>query len=383
MLPVLWRASARTALARIIHYIAKDNPAAARRLKDMVEASVLPLAQHPYLYRSGRVSGTREIVVHPQLHPGLRCTGRADRGTTSPSRAPAVSRITILFSKPMYRKIVRGVDRRCVAGGALGTVLGIAYLLAGLTALSLVSALSGCANWPTSQQTLSEPAQTSAPNNWAAASAAPAANQPTRRAKGWHHYEFPGKRATQYEFTRKDLRSVVAVNAVSSASLLRQNVRIEPAQLAHIKFSWQVPELIANADLADRDLADSPVRIVLAFEGDRSKFSVKNAMLSELSRALTGEPMPYATLMYVWCNTRAPGSVITSPRTDRIRKMVVESGAKNLNQWLDYDRDIRADFETAFGEAPGALIAIGIMTDSDNTKSTTRAWYGPVKLAGP
>ena len=65
MLPVLWRASARTALARIIHYIAKDNPAAARRLKDMVEASVLPLAQHPYLYRSGRVPGTREIVVHP------------------------------------------------------------------------------------------------------------------------------------------------------------------------------------------------------------------------------------------------------------------------------------------------------------------------------
>ncbi len=279
----------------------------------------------------------------------------------------------------MYRKILRAVVRQSAAKGALG----IAYLWAGLTALLVVSALSGCANGPTSHPTLSETTEASAPNHWEAASAAPAANQPTRRAKGWHHYEFPGKRATQYEFTRKDLRNVVAVTANSSASLLRQNVRIGPAQLSHLKFSWQVPELIANADLADRDLADSPVRIVLAFEGDRSKFSVKNAMLSELSRALTGEPMPYATLMYVWCNTRAPGSVITSPRTDRIRKMVVESGAKNLNQWLDYDRDIRADFETAFGEAPGALIAIGIMTDSDNTKSTARAWYGPVKLAGP
>jgi hypothetical protein len=51
-----------------------------------------------------------------------------------------------------------------------------------------------------------------------------------------------------------------------------------------------------------------------------------------------------------------------------------------LNQWLDYERDIRADYEKAFGEAPGALVGIGIMTDSDNTRSSTTAWYGPVQL---
>lgn len=220
-------------------------------------------------------------------------------------------------------------------------------------------------------------------NSWIADSTEPAANQPSDRVKGWHHHAFPGKQATQYEFAQKDLRSVVAVTAKSSASMLRQNVRVEPSKLAKIQFSWQIPDLIATADLADRDLSDSPVRIVLAFEGDRSLFSTKNAMLSELSRALTGEPMPYATLMYVWCNKRAPGSVIFSPRTDRIRDIVVESGAKNLSRWLEYERDIRADFEKAFGEAPGALIGIGIMTDSDNTGTITHAWYGPVKLVGP
>ena len=51
-----------------------------------------------------------------------------------------------------------------------------------------------------------------------------------------------------------------------------------------------------------RERGDSPVRLILAFEGDRSRFSAKNAMLSELTRALTGEDMPYATLMYVWSN---------------------------------------------------------------------------------
>ena len=57
--------------------------------------------------------------------------------------------------------------------------------------------------------------------------------------------------------------------------------------------------------------------------------------------------MPYATLMYVWCNKREPGTVITSPRTGRIRKLVVESGTHELDRWLDYERDIRADYVSA------------------------------------
>jgi hypothetical protein len=96
-------------------------------------------------------------------------------------------------------------------------------------------------------------------------------------------------------------------------------------------------------------------------------------------RALTGEEMPYATLMYVWCNRRSPGTVVHNPRTSRIRKLVLESGPARLAKWLDYERDIRADYERAFGEAPGALVGVAVMTDSDNTRSTARAWYGPVR----
>lgn len=197
----------------------------------------------------------------------------------------------------------------------------------------------------------------------------------------WQHTLLPGKQATEFAYARQEGRHAMAVHATSSASMLRQALHIPAARLGRVNFSWKVPELIDAADMALREADDSPVRVVLAFEGDRSRFSAKNAMLSELSHAITGEPLPYATLMYVWCNTRAPGSVIVNPRTDRIRKLVVESGSKNLNRWLDYERDIRADFVKAFGEPPGALLGIGIMTDTDNTHSTTQAWYGPLTLA--
>lgn len=196
----------------------------------------------------------------------------------------------------------------------------------------------------------------------------------------WQHLKFPGKQPTQFSYVRIDGREALVAKAESSASLVRKVMRVESPDIGQIRFSWKVPALMANADMAVKETDDCSVRVVLAFEGDRSRFSAKNAMLSELARLLTGEELPYATLMYVWSKTRPVGSVIMNPRTDRIRKLVVESGSQHLNSWVDYERSIRADFEKAFGEAPGALMSVSVMTDSDNTRSNTQAWYGPLTI---
>ena len=249
---------------------------------------------------------------------------------------------------------------------------------AGQAALAWAAALlAGCSALPVA----TDPPEVGG-SPWALESSPPGARGGSTRVSRWHHLTFPGKSPTQFRYARKDGRDAVAVLAASSASMLRSRVRIEPAELGKVRFSWRVPELIAGADMGLREADDSPVRIVLVFEGDRSRFSPADAMLSELVRTVTGEELPYATLMYVWCNKREPGTVMRSTRTGRIRTLVVESGARKLDQWLDYDRDIRADFTRAFGEPPGALVGIGIMSDSDNTRTTARAWYGPVRLVG-
>jgi len=196
----------------------------------------------------------------------------------------------------------------------------------------------------------------------------------------WEPVELPGKLRTAFTLHTRDQRPAILANADSSASMLRQRLHIPPEQLGRLRFDWQVENLMAQADMSVRETEDSPVRLILAFEGDRSKFSAKNAMLSELTRALTGEELPYATLMYVWSNHHLVDSVIINPRTDRVRKWVLESGPQHLNQWRHHQRDIRADFEKAFGEPPGTLVALAIMTDSDNTRSQVRAWYGDIWL---
>jgi toxin ParE1/3/4 len=58
-----WHAAARTDLLSIVDYISDDNPNAAQTLKDEIEEKSAKLVEHPKLYKAGRVSGTREMLV--------------------------------------------------------------------------------------------------------------------------------------------------------------------------------------------------------------------------------------------------------------------------------------------------------------------------------
>ncbi len=237
--------------------------------------------------------------------------------------------------------------------------------------LLLALVLSGCAQLPS--QDSSPVAQ-----QWAQAGAGGPTASSTAPAAPWQHQVFPGKRRNQYHYVWREGRPAMAVSSQAGISAMRQVQSQSANSLGQVQFSWKVASLIADADLQQAGKEDSPVRLVLVFDGDRSLFSAKDAMLSELARALTGEELPYATLMYVWSNQLPVGTVVNNRRTDRIRKLVIQSGADGVNRWQDYERDIRADYERVFGAAPGALKAVALMTDTDNTASEVKAWYGPV-----
>lgn len=60
-----WRQSAREDLRRAVLYIADRDPSAAERLQEAVESCAERLSEHPFMYRAGRLPGTREAIVHP------------------------------------------------------------------------------------------------------------------------------------------------------------------------------------------------------------------------------------------------------------------------------------------------------------------------------
>lgn len=65
MLRIIWSNEARMDMRDILAYIARRDVAASKRLRQLITNSVLPILENPFLYRPGRIAGTREIVVHP------------------------------------------------------------------------------------------------------------------------------------------------------------------------------------------------------------------------------------------------------------------------------------------------------------------------------
>jgi hypothetical protein len=199
-------------------------------------------------------------------------------------------------------------------------------------------------------------------------------------APEWQPLQLPGKRTTAYARAECAGRSAWLAKSEASVSLWRRKVETDITPRTEAEFSWWVPQTIPTADLRRAEAADSPVRVVFAFSGDVSTLSMRNRLQFQLAESLMGESPPYATLMYVWDNRAELETIVPSARSDRVRKIVVERGEGNLKRWVTYRRPLMADFERAFGERPGRLVGIALITDTDNTGTKAEACYGDVRL---
>jgi hypothetical protein len=104
-----------------------------------------------------------------------------------------------------------------------------------------------------------------------------------------------------------------------------------------------------------------------------------------LGRRLFDPQLPAATLCYVWDRTLPPGRWLDNAYTDRVRMLVLRSGANGeQGRWFDERRDLRADFKQAFpaegAAGTPAVAAVAFATDADNTKSQASAWFGDLAL---
>jgi addiction module RelE/StbE family toxin len=65
VLKLEWSDLALDQLDIIADYIGQHNPAAVDRMIERIEACAERLKEFPYLYRTGRVPGTRDALAHP------------------------------------------------------------------------------------------------------------------------------------------------------------------------------------------------------------------------------------------------------------------------------------------------------------------------------
>lgn len=192
-----------------------------------------------------------------------------------------------------------------------------------------------------------------------------------------------GKRPTEYRLVGSDAGTGLEARAERAASGLYRRIRVDPYRQSLLEWSWRVDALVPGADLGVGSREDASARLVVSFYGDPERLDFQQRTMLRLAKAVAGEPLPYAMLIYVWSNTIPVETALPSPQIERIRMIVVESGDARLRRWSHYRRNIVEDYRRAFGEDPGDIVAVGVMTDSDNTQQSAHALYGDITLRAP
>lgn len=187
------------------------------------------------------------------------------------------------------------------------------------------------------------------------------------------------KTPTIYRVERDGDHIALHALANAAASAIGYPVHIDVHQLSSVSWEWKPVAAIEGADNHVGAREDAALRLVFAFEGDRHHLPVADRLALSAAHALAGADLPYATLMYMWVPHGKLDEVIANPHTNRVEMIVTDTSDPD-GGWHKLKRNILEDYRRIFHEEPGALTAIGVMTDTDNTGGTVEAWYGDVRF---
>ena len=175
---------------------------------------------------------------------------------------------------------------------------------------------------------------------------------------GWEEREFEGR--TRYEITDdpEGTGRVLAATSEGGASALYLERKIDLAKTPILSWRWRVEAPLPISDERVKAGDDFAARVYVVSRG-----------FGLLRRPLA--------ITYVWANAPV-GSAWPNPFTTRAVMVVVDAGPGGT--WRHPERDVREDFIRYHGKDVKRLAGVAIMTDTDNSGSEGRAWYGDLSF---
>jgi hypothetical protein len=210
----------------------------------------------------------------------------------------------------------------------------------------------------------------------------PAAGQPL--PPPWHVAGLPKqfKPFTRFAVVDVDSRRALRIDAESSYGNLVHPLRlVRPA--VHLSWAWRVDEPIARADLRTKEGDDTAVKVCAFFDLPLAQVPFMERQLLRLARSQSSEPLPAATVCYVWDRHLPAGTLLRNAFTPRMRYIVLQSGPAQPHEWRTELRDLAIDFMKLFGDEarqPPPLVGVAIGADADNTRGRSVAHVADLVL---
>jgi hypothetical protein len=198
---------------------------------------------------------------------------------------------------------------------------------------------------------------------------------------GWTHQPLSKlKRDTRYTLEQEDGLTVLRAFADRSASFYAAPVKTTAGLPPILSWRWKTDALVPGADNRDKKREDAPLRVIVAFDGDKSTLPEAEQVRFKRAKKIFGRDVPYAVLMYIWSDQVPVGTVIPSAHTSQVKMLVVASGAGGVGSWQSVCRNIAEDYRRAYGTEPGRVLAVAVMTDTDNTGTKATGWYADIRF---
>ncbi len=149
------------------------------------------------------------------------------------------------------------------------------------------------------------------------------------------------------------------------------------------RWRWSLDQPLPKADIRSKESEDSPLEVCLSFAMHVDNIPSGERALFKLARPFKREKLPTVTLCYVSGNKEAVGYEQASLFTNRVRFIVVANDVTPLKTWVSKQRNVHADFLTAFGQEAKTVPALSFIlvgADSDTTQGLGLGYVGDIKL---
>jgi Protein of unknown function (DUF3047) len=214
---------------------------------------------------------------------------------------------------------------------------------------------------------------------------APIAGPSSTPSPSWRMTLLPKQTLAATRFDVVDIDGVRALRVESRASYGNLLHRLDTAAPTNpvLSWRWRLERAIDGADLRGKASDDAAAKVCVMFDHPIDGVPFVERQLLRMARASTGEDLPAATLCYVWAPAQPADTVLPNAYTRRMRWLVLQGSGSPLGAWRSEQRDLRTDFQRAFGDEASAMppvTAVLVGADADNTGGHGLAYVADLVL---
>lgn len=220
---------------------------------------------------------------------------------------------------------------------------------------------------------------------------APLVQPDGKLSPAWRFVGFP-KNQADLPPTRFEAGEVGQQTALKVTTEASYGTWVHPwrgAAPTRLQWRWRLDEPLSGgkgpADLLTKAGDDAALKVCVMFDLPLDNIPFLDRTVLRIARGVSGEPLPAATLCYVWDSAGPAPRQGVNPYTRRVRFISLQGRSAPLSRWVAEARDVGQDFATLFAdELPAgaetpttdlpAVTQVVIGADSDNTGSRSTGW---------